>query len=104
MDSHEERVHNAVRQSQEKEAKQKMREKAKQLSKLQRTQQLNKRNANSNFVVVKSNEEDKADPIIEDKPTETSYSKPKVNCIFSFDLLNLFINTFFYLLNCSLNH
>lgn len=82
MDSHEERVHNAVRQSQEKEAKQKMREKAKQLSKLQRTQQLNnKRNANSNFVVVKSSgEEDKPEPIIEDKPTETSYSsKPKTS-------------------------
>lgn len=42
MDSHEERVHMAVRQTQEREAKQKMREKAKLLSKAQRTQQLNK--------------------------------------------------------------
>lgn len=42
MDSHEERVHLAVRQTQEREAKQKMREKAKLLSKAQRTQQLNK--------------------------------------------------------------
>ena len=42
MDSHEERVYAAVRQTQERDAKQKMREKAKELSKLQRTQQLNK--------------------------------------------------------------
>jgi len=40
MDSHEERVYVAVRQTQEREAKQKMREKAKELSKLQRTQQI----------------------------------------------------------------
>jgi hypothetical protein len=40
MDSHEERVYMAVRQTQEREAKQKMREKAKELSKLQRTQQM----------------------------------------------------------------
>lgn len=39
MDSHEERVFEAVRQSQERDAKQKMREKAKELSRLQRTQQ-----------------------------------------------------------------
>jgi len=39
MDSHEERVFVAVRQTQEREAKQKMREKAKELSKLQKTQQ-----------------------------------------------------------------
>jgi len=42
MDSHEERVYAAVRQTQERDAKQKMREKAKELSKLQRTQQLTK--------------------------------------------------------------
>lgn len=40
MDSHEERVYVAVRQTQEREAKQKMREKAKELSKIHRTQQL----------------------------------------------------------------
>lgn len=42
MDSHEERVFEAVRQSQERDAKQKMREKAKELSKLQRTQQIDR--------------------------------------------------------------
>jgi len=42
MDSHEERVYVAVRQSQEREAKQKMRERAKELAKLQRTQALAK--------------------------------------------------------------
>jgi hypothetical protein len=40
MDSHEERVFVAVRQTQEREAKQKMREKAKELSKIQKTQQI----------------------------------------------------------------
>ena len=40
MDSHEERVFVAVRQTQEREAKQKMREKAKELSRLQKTQQI----------------------------------------------------------------
>ena len=40
MDSHEERVFEAVRKTQEREAKQKMREKAKELSKIQRTQQI----------------------------------------------------------------
>jgi len=39
MDSHEERVFVAVRQTQERDAKQKMREKAKELSKMQKTQQ-----------------------------------------------------------------
>ena len=39
MDSHEERVFEAVRKTQEREAKQKMREKAKELSRMQRTQQ-----------------------------------------------------------------
>nr|XP_046913330.1 coatomer subunit delta-like isoform X2 [Dermatophagoides farinae] len=39
MDSNEERVFEAVRKTQEREAKQKMREKAKELSRLQRTQQ-----------------------------------------------------------------
>src|SRR5699024_4495984 len=39
MDSHEERVFEAVRKTQEREAKQKMREKAKELSRIQRTQQ-----------------------------------------------------------------
>lgn len=39
MDSNEERVFEAVRKTQEREAKQKMREKAKELRKLQRTQQ-----------------------------------------------------------------
>ena len=43
MDSHEERVQQAVRQTQERDAKQKMREKAKELSKLQKTQQLQQR-------------------------------------------------------------
>lgn len=42
MDSHEERVYVAVRQTQEREAKQKMREKAKELSRLQKTKQLSK--------------------------------------------------------------
>ena len=41
MDSHEERVYAAVRQTQEREAKQKMREKAKEISKERRTAQLN---------------------------------------------------------------
>ena len=83
MDSHEERVHNAVRQSQEREAKQKMKEKAKQLSKLQRTQQLNKKNANMNFVVVKSSEDDKSsEPTAVEEKSEISYpSKPKVSVI-----------------------
>ena len=40
MDSHEERVFEAVRKTQERDAKQKMREKAKELSKIQRTQQI----------------------------------------------------------------
>lgn len=40
MDSHEERVFEAVRKTQERDAKQKMREKAKELSKMQRTQQV----------------------------------------------------------------
>lgn len=39
MDSHEERVFEAVRKTQEREAKQKMREKAKELSRIQKTQQ-----------------------------------------------------------------
>lgn len=43
MDSHEERVYAAVRQTQERDAKQKMRERAKEISKLQRTQQLQQR-------------------------------------------------------------
>jgi len=47
MDSHEERVYVAVRQTQERDAKQKMREKAKELSKLQRTQQLGGGNRNA---------------------------------------------------------
>ena len=42
MDSHEERVYVAVRQTQEREAKQKMRERAKELSKQQRTLALTK--------------------------------------------------------------
>lgn len=81
MDSHEERVHNAVRQSQERDAKQKMKEKAKQLSKLQRTQQLSKRNASANFSVVKSSEDDKAEPTaIDEKPEVSSYPlKPKTS-------------------------
>ncbi|KAI1301798.1 Coatomer subunit delta [Halotydeus destructor] len=49
MDSHEERVYLAVRQTQEREAKQKMREKAKELSKLQRTQQLSSKNSSIPF-------------------------------------------------------
>lgn len=85
MDSHEERVHNAVRQSQEREAKQKMKEKAKQLSKLQRTQQLNKKNANTNFNSTVFNLEDgdkssKDTKTVEDKPEVTSYPlKPKTS-------------------------
>ena len=81
MDSHEERVHNAVRQSQERDAKQKMKEKAKQLSKLQRTQQLSKRNANPNFVVLKSGEDEKAEPTAVDEKIEvSSYPlKPKTS-------------------------
>lgn len=42
MDSNEERVFEAVRRTQERDAKQKMREKAKELSKMQRTQQSEK--------------------------------------------------------------
>jgi hypothetical protein len=50
MDSHEERVYVAVRQTQERDAKQKMREKAKELSKLQRTQQLKGPSINSSMM------------------------------------------------------
>lgn len=49
MDSHEERVFQAVRQTQEREAKQKMMEKAKELSKLQKTQALAARSAASSL-------------------------------------------------------
>lgn len=48
MDSHEERVYAAVRQTQEREAKQKMREKAKEISKERRTAQLNQQRHSSN--------------------------------------------------------
>lgn len=48
MDSHEERVYAAVRQTQEREAKQKMREKAKEISKERRTAQLNQQRHSGN--------------------------------------------------------
>lgn len=50
MDSHEERVYAAVRQTQEREAKQKMREKAKEISKERRTAQLNQQRHSGNHM------------------------------------------------------
>jgi hypothetical protein len=47
MDSHEERVFVAVRQTQEREAKQKMREKAKELSKIHKNQQIDRNTGKS---------------------------------------------------------
>lgn len=84
MDSHEERVFVAVRQTQEREAKQKMREKAKELSRLQRTQQLasksmgisggsNLPTASSTDVKIESNVNDRGF-----SSNTTSISRPKV--------------------------
>ncbi|XP_053208992.1 coatomer subunit delta-like [Panonychus citri] len=74
MDSHEERVYVAVRQTQEREAKQKMREKAKELSKLQRTQQLSKSSMPS--ISSSSNASsvlDKPEPVVGDRAS-SAYS------------------------------
>lgn len=69
MDSHEERVHTAVRQTQEREAKQKMREKAKELSKLQRTQQLQRSMGSSMLTSNSSSNFDKPEPVVGDRAT-----------------------------------
>jgi len=62
MDSHEERVYVAVRQTQEREAKQKMREKAKELSKLQRTQQLHSNKSSSSTFNIPVNDRETKEP------------------------------------------
>ncbi|RWS27814.1 coatomer subunit delta-like protein [Leptotrombidium deliense] len=75
MDSHEERVYVAVRQTQEREAKQKMREKAKELSKLQRTQQLAKnsnRSAIASNVSASSNVSEFKEPVVGDRAIGSS--------------------------------
>ncbi|XP_015795970.1 coatomer subunit delta [Tetranychus urticae] len=76
MDSHEERVYVAVRQTQEREAKQKMREKAKELSKLQRTQQLAKTSMpsiSSSSNISSSSVMDKPEPVVGDR-AQSAYS------------------------------
>jgi len=73
MDSHEERVYVAVRQTQEREAKQKMREKAKELSKIQRTQQLNR---GMQAMSSHSNSEMKEEPVIGDRATSAPVAPP----------------------------
>ena len=98
MDSHEERVYAAVRQTQEKEAKQKMREKAKELSKLQRTQQLNK-NLNSatsmqssSMQMSASSNEFTRDSSVNEKPIRetnmSSHARPKV-CLELYNLTTI---------------
>lgn len=76
MDSHEERVYAAVRQTQEREAKQKMREKAKEISKERRTAQLNQqRNTTSQVSSLSgghSSSSDNAEPLV--IPTVTTPS------------------------------
>jgi len=67
MDSHEERVYVAVRQTQEREAKQKMREKAKELSKLQRTQQLNKGGSQMSSSSMSNISEVKGDNVVAER-------------------------------------
>lgn len=86
MDSHEERVYVAVRQTQEREAKQKMREKAKELSKIQRTQQLNKPSSMPSSTSMSSMNENKDTTTIGERtsaPVSSSVSmsqlRPKVN-------------------------
>lgn len=69
MDSHEERVYVAVRQTQEREAKQKMREKAKELSKLQRTQQLQRSIPPSILSSNSSSSYDRPEPTVGDRAT-----------------------------------
>lgn len=82
MDSHEERVFAAVRQTQEREAKQKMREKAKELSKLQRTQQLTQKSmmSSTTLPVASTINEVKAEPSIGDRGFSNSHqiTKPRV--------------------------
>lgn len=81
MDSHEERVFVAVRQTQEREAKQKMREKAKELSKLQKTQQNERLKAmNSSMNVSLNNAIDlKPEPTMAERaPPISSNVRPKV--------------------------
>ncbi|XP_054159000.1 coatomer subunit delta-like [Oppia nitens] len=72
MDSHEERVFVAVRQTQEREAKQKMREKAKELSRLQKTQQIERLRGLSggsmNSSINSSLSEAKHEPTIAERP------------------------------------
>lgn len=80
MDSHEERVYVAVRQTQEREAKQKMREKAKELSKLQRTQQLSKPSIPFNVPMNETKEPpaafaERSAPVSSSAPV-----RPKVGC------------------------
>lgn len=84
MDSHEERVYVAVRQTQEREAKQKMREKAKELSKLQRTQQLQRSMPPSIMSSNSSSSYDKPEPTVGDRaigsistPSVVSQTKPR---------------------------
>ncbi|RWS09780.1 coatomer subunit delta-like protein [Dinothrombium tinctorium] len=76
MDSHEERVYVAVRQTQEREAKQKMREKAKELSKLQRTQQLGNKNVGSTITssLPVSSTTDFREPTVGDRAIGSSIS------------------------------
>ena len=84
MDSHEERVFAAVRQTQEREAKQKMREKAKELSKLQRTQQLAQKSmmSSTTLPVGSTINEVKIEPNISDRGFSNSHqiTKPRVRC------------------------
>lgn len=76
MDSHEERVYAAVRQTQEREAKQKMREKAKEISKERRTAQLNQQRNTSQMSSLSggghSSGPDNAEPLV--IPTVTAPS------------------------------
>lgn len=85
MDSHEERVYVAVRQTQEREAKQKMRERAKELSKQQKTMALSKgigSSASMSQTSISAANEIKAETFVERIPsasTAPSYtaSRPK---------------------------
>jgi len=76
MDSHEERVYAAVRQTQEREAKQKMREKAKELSKLKRTMQMPKPMGSSLSALSASSNFDKPEPTVGDKALGSAPSQP----------------------------
>ena len=97
MDSHEERVFVAVRQTQEREAKQKMREKAKELSKLQKTQQnerLKSINSSMSSSMNNSVNDVKVDnPIAERPPALSQNTRPKVcyQIISENDFINYFL-------------